>query len=348
MVELEQEDMETLLKSWGEWIEAQGFAPGSVKDHRQKLQGFLDFLDGEGSGQPQGSASLVLEADKKSLSSYQSHLFEMTSKKTGKKLSCNSQINRLTVLKNFYRFLQQTGRIANNPAEIIVLPRHPKLIPPVLLKSREMKKLLDAPDLGNPLGFRDRTIMEVFFATGMRLSELTSSAVEDLNLQENLIHIKHGKGQKQRLVPMGEAARNWLSEYLQNVRPLLLAAGKKTSLEDTSVDEKPRELAEQALFLNRFSRRMDKNGWQKKLAQYVSNAGIKKNFTTHCFRHQLATSMLERGADTRHIQEILGHETLKTTQRYLHVVKAELKRIHAKSHPRESAPVASISYQKRK
>jgi len=139
-VELEQENMETLLKSWGEWIEAQGFAAGSVKDHRQKLQGFLDFLDGKD----------PLECDRKSLSSYQTHLFEVTSKKTGKKLSCNSQINRLTVLKNFYRFLQQTGRIANNPAEIIVLPRHPKLIPPVLLKSREMKKLLDTPSVRLP------------------------------------------------------------------------------------------------------------------------------------------------------------------------------------------------------
>ena len=322
--------METLLKSWAEWIEAQGFAPGSVKDHRQKLQGFLEFLDGKDSGRPKGSASLVLECDRKTLSAYQSHLFEMVSKKTGKKLSCNSQINRLTVLKNFYRFLHQTGRIARNPAEIIVLPRHPKLIPPVLLKSREMKKLLETPDLGSPLGFRDRTIMEVFFATGMRLSELTSSAVEDLNFEESLIHIKHGKGQKQRLVPMGEAAKNWLAEYLQNVRPIL--AKSETT---------------QAVFLNRFARRIDKNGWQKKLTEYVKAAGIRKSFTTHCFRHQLATAMLERGADTRHIQEILGHETLKTTQRYLHVVKAELKRIHAKSHPRESTPFAPVNYQKR-
>ena len=300
--------METLLKSWAEWIEAQGFAPGSAKDHRQKLQGYLVFLEG----------SCPLEADKQKLASYQSYLFEVVSEKTGKKLSCNSQINRLTVLKNFYRFLHQTGRIASNPAETIVLPRHPKLIPPVLLKSREMKKLLDAPDLGNPLGFRDRVIMEVFFATGMRLSELISLAVGDLNFDEGLILIKHGKGQKQRLVPMGEAARNWLAEYLENVRPVL---AKKNQGE--------------AVFLNRFGRGMDKNGWQKKLAQYVKAAGIKKNFTTHCFRHQLATSMLEHGADTRHIQEILGHETLKTTQRYLHVVKAELKKIHGKSHPRE-------------
>jgi integrase/recombinase XerD len=326
----EPEDMETLLKSWAEWIEAQGFAPGSVKDHRQKLQGFLEFLDGKDSGRPKGSASLVLECDRKTLSAYQSHLFEIVSKKTGKKLSCNSQINRLTVLKNFYRFLHQTGRIARNPTEIIVLPHHPKLIPPVLLKSREMKQLLETPDLGNPLGFRDRTIMEVFFATGMRLSELTSSAVEDLNFEESLIHIKHGKGQKQRLVPMGEAAKNWLAEYLQNVRPIL--AKSETT---------------QAVFLNRFAHRIDKNGWQKKLTEYVKAAGLKKNFTTHCFRHQLATAMLERGADTRHIQEILGHETLKTTQRYLHVVKAELKRIHAKSHPRESTPFAPVNYQKR-
>jgi integrase/recombinase XerD len=317
----EQEDMETLLKSWGEWIEAQGFAPGSVKDHRQKLKGFLEFLDG----------SCPMEADKKILSTYQSHLFEIVSKKTGKKLSCNSQINRLTVLKNFYRFLHQTGRIPNNPAEIIVLPRHPKLLPPVLLNSREMKKLLDAPDLGNPLGFRDRTIMEVFFSTGMRLSELTSSAVEDLNFEENLIHIKHAKGQKQRLVPMGETARNWLQEYLEKVRPILAKDSKNESV-----------------FLNRFAHRIDKSGWQKKLTQYVRAAGLKKNFTTHCFRHQLATSMLERGADIRHIQEILGHETLKTTQRYLHVVKAELKKIHAKSHPREALPIAPVNYKNRK
>ena len=311
--------MEKILKSWGEWIEAQGFAPGSAQDHRQKLQGFLDFLDGQD----------PLEADRKNLSAYQTHLFERVSAKTGKKLACNSQINLLSALKNFYRFLQQTGRIAHNPAEIIVLPRHPKLIPPVLLKAREMKRLLEAPDLGNPLGFRDRVIMEVFFATGMRLSELTSSAVQDLNFEENLFHIKHGKGQKQRLVPLGEAAQNWLQEYLQNVRPLLAKNSGGTEI-----------------FINRFGKPLHKNGWQKKLAQYVSSAGIKKSFTTHCFRHQLATAMLERGADLRHIQEILGHETLKTTQRYLHVVKAELKRIHAKTHPRETAPVAPISYQK--
>ena len=297
-----------LLKAWGEWIEAQGFAAGSVTDHRQKLQRFLDFLNGAD----------PLEVDREQAAAYQSYLFELVSKKTRRKLACNSQINRLSVLKNFYRFLHQTGRIAINPTSVIVLPRSPKLLPPVLLKPREMRRLLDAPDLQNPMGFRDRVIMEVFYATGMRLAELISLAVDDLNFEERLITIRKGKGGKMRIVPMGEVTSNWLSEYLQNVRPVLLKRSESSFV-----------------FLNRFGRAMNRSGWQKKLPLYLRQARIKRVFTSHCFRHQLATSMLERGADIRHIQEILGHETLKTTQRYLQVVKAELKRIHKRSHPRE-------------
>ncbi|MCF6313731.1 MAG: tyrosine-type recombinase/integrase, partial [Verrucomicrobiales bacterium] len=270
-----------------------------------------------------------LEVDREKLAAYQTHLFELISKKTRRKLACNSQINRLSVLKNFYRFLHQTGRIAINPATVIVLPRSPKLLPPVLLKPREMRRLLDAPDLQNPMGFRDRVIMEVFYATGMRLAELISLAVSDLNFEERLITIRKGKGGKMRIVPMGESCANWLSEYLQKVRPLLLGTNGHEN---------------DALFLNRFGRAMSRSGWQKKLPLYLRQARIKRTFTSHCFRHQLATSMLERGADIRHIQEILGHETLKTTQRYLQVVKAELKRIHKRSHPRERHPALVPAY----
>ena len=319
MVELEQESMDSLLKSWAEWIEAQGFAEGSVTDHRHKLQGYLDFLNGED----------PLQADKEKLAAYQSHLFEWVSPKTGKRLACNTQINRLTTLRNFYRFLHETGRIAINPASVIVMPRQPKLLPPVLLKARELRRLLAAPDLGNPLGFRDRAIMEVFYATGIRVSELISLAVDDLDFEQGLVTIQKGKGGRQRIVPMGEAGQNWLTEYLENVRPVLL---KDRNCGRAEAKCKPET---DAVFLNRFAGRVSKSGWQKKLGEYLAMARIKKAFTTHCFRHQLATAMLERGADTRHIQEILGHETLKTTQRYLHVVKAELKRIHKTSHPRE-------------
>ena len=304
----EQESLETLLKTWAQWIEAQNFSEGSATDHRHKLQGYLDFLAGDD----------PLAADREQLAAYQSYLFEWISPKTGKRLACNSQINRLTALKNFYRFLEQTGRITINPAEVIVLPRHPKLLPPVLLTRRELNRLLDAPDLGNPLGFRDRTVMEVFYATGMRISEMTSLVLDDFNFDEELITIQMGKGGKSRLVPMGEVCRNWLTEYIANVRPVLIKGNETASL-----------------FLNRFGRTMDRSGWHKKLLEYLIIARIKKPFTTHCFRHLLATAMLERGADIRHIQEILGHKTLKTTQRYLQVVQAELKRIHKQSHPRE-------------
>ena len=205
--------------------------------------------------------------------------------------------------------------------------QHPRLLPPVLLKPRELRRLLDAPDLGNPLGFRDRATLELLYATGIRLSELTSLAVDDLDLDAQTVHIREGKGGRDRIVPMGEGARNWLSEYLENVRPVLL-----------------KDQPSDALFLNRFGRRMDGNGWHKKLQEHLAAARIRKPFTTHCFRHQLATAMLEHGADTRHIQEILGHATLKTTQRYLHVVRAELKKIHRRSHPRESLPAIAPRY----
>ena len=316
----EQESLGTLLKSWAEWIAAQGFAEGSTTDHRHKLQAYLDFLDGDD----------PLEADAATLADYQSHLFELVSAKTGKRLSCNSQINKLTACKNFYRFLRQTGRIAVDPAGSIVLPRQPRLLPPVLLKPAELRRLLDAPDLSNPLGFRDRTIMEVFYATGMRLSELTSLAVADLDFEQGLVAIRDGKGGRDRIVPMGGAARNWLAEYLAHVRPVLL---KERDCGRAPAKCKPDE--SEAVFLNRFAKRIGKSGWHKKLGEYLDSTRIRKPFASHCFRHQLATAMLEGGADTRHIQEILGHETLKTTQRYLHVVKAELKRIHKKSHPRE-------------
>jgi len=312
--------MERLMKDWAAWIELQGMSPGSPADHRVKLGSFLKFI---GDADP-------CEVSREQIAAYQSHLFEKVSDLTGKKLACNTQINNLSALKNFYRFLHQTGRIAINPTDVVVLPRHPKLLPPVLLKSREMKRLLDAPDLGNPLGFRDRTIMEVLYATGMRLGELVALQVDDLDFEQGLIRIQCGKGQKPRIVPMGEAAASWLTRYVEEVRPVL-ADGSKTK----------------TLFFNRFKKPLQKCGWHKKLLSYLQDAGIKKKFTSHGFRHAVATAMLERGADMRHIQELLGHDNLTTTERYLHVVKAELKRIHGKTHPREQLPLSPVRYARR-
>ncbi len=300
------------LAAWAAWLRLQQRDEASVKDHREKLKPFLRFLDERGAA--------LDEVDGRTVADYQAHLFECVSAKTGRPLACSSQINRLTALKNFFRFLHQTSRIALDPCNVIVLPKQPKLLPPVLLKPDEVRRLLDAPDLHNPLGFRDRVILETFYATGLRLSELLSLAVDDLDFAQALVSVKHGKGDRARLVPIGATCGEWLRRYVSDVRPVLL-----------------RGTATPNLFLNRFARPLDKNGWHKKLAEYAKLTRINPAFSTHGFRHMLATSMLERGADTRHVQEMLGHENLTTTQRYLHVARAELKKVHAKTHPRETA-----------
>jgi len=326
LVELEQESLSMkkklaadplaahaeTLAAWAAWLRLQQRNEASVKDHREKLKPFLCFIDERG--------VMLDETDGRVIADYQAHLFECLSAKTGKRLSCSSQINRLTALKNFFRFLLRSSRIALDPCNVIVLPKQPKLLPPVLLKPDEVRRLLDAPDLHNPLGFRDRVIIETFYATGLRLSELISLAVADLDFEQALITVQHGKGDRARLVPMGATCGEWLRRYVCDVRPVLL-----------------RGTATPRLFLNRFAAPLDKNGWHKKLAEYAKLTRINAAFSTHGFRHMLATSMLERGADTRHVQEMLGHENLTTTQRYLHVARAELKKVHARTHPRETA-----------
>jgi integrase/recombinase XerD len=310
-----------LLEAWAAWLRLQQRHAASIKDHQQKLKPFLVYLHAHG--------HTLDETDPRIIADYQAANFETISAKTGERLSCSSQINRLTTLKNFFRFLHHTGKIALDPCSVIVLPKIPKLLPPVLLKPAEVLRLLREPDLHNPLGFRDRVILETFYATGLRLSELIALTVRDLDFPENLIRVRHGKNQRDRLVPMGASAAEWLQRYLIEVRPLFLQPA--TRLELTTTNEEPR-----TVFLNRFARPLQKNGWHKKLLEYIRRAKIDPAFSTHAFRHMLATQMLEGGADTRHVQEILGHENLTTTQRYLHIAKGELKKVHAKTHPREA------------
>ena len=160
--------------------------------------------------------------------------------------------------------------------------------------------------------------MELLYSCGIRISELIQLKVNAFNVSESSIQIIAGKGGKDRVVPVGKTALNFLSDYVSNVRPLLLK-------EKTDV-----------LFLNRFGQKFGVSGLLKKIQKYAARVRIEKRVTVHTFRHTLATEMLRKGAELRHIQELLGHESLRTTERYLHIVKTELKRAQAKHHPREA------------
>jgi integrase/recombinase XerD len=311
------EAVSDLLEAFEGWIRLQGFAKNSPKDHRQKVGRFFAFAQRRGLVDQRGHLDLR-EIDREVIADYQAFLFETVSEKTGRKLSTASQINYLSYLEAFYRFLKATKRIVIDPTEIIRLPRHPKPLPAVLLEPQEVRKLLAQPNLHNPLGFRDRTMLEVFWSTGMRVSELTGLEVADVRFEEGLITLRAPKGRKDRSIPVGEGALTWLYEYIERVRPMLAKGGNDPHL-----------------FLNRHGRGIDKTGVFCKLKLYRRRAGIRKPIGTHTFRHTLATEMLKGGADLRHVQEMLGHDNLHTTQRYLHIVKAELKKVHGRTHPRE-------------
>jgi integrase/recombinase XerD len=332
VVEVEQkslgkgmEAIDGLLDAYGQWLRVAGRSDDSVQDHVWKLNRLWDFLDDRGL-LVDGRVNLpVVDAD--TMAGYQAHLFETVSPHTGKKLSCNTQINLLSYVATFFRFLEKTGRIGTNPADVIKLPRHPRLLPAVMLTSEETRRLLGAPDVKTVMGFRDRTILEVLWSSAPRLGELVRLRPDDLNLPAGLITIREGKGDKERVLPLGRGACAWAAEYLRSVRPLMLK-------------KRPTD----ALFISKLGGHMHKTSWMVKLDVYLHRARIRKNFGSHGFRHMLATEMLRNGADLRHIQQMLGHEDLVTTQRYLHVVKAELRRVHHQTHPKEQAPAALVRY----
>ena len=221
------ETIPALLADYEKWIRLQGFASHSTFDHRQKLSRFLAFIRTRGVVDGRERVDLA-RIDQEMIADYQGCLFESVSERTGKKLSTVSQINYLSYLQTFYRFLKSTGRVTTNPTGIIKLPRHPRPLPHVLLTTDEVRRLLAQPDLHNPMGFRDRVMLEVLWATGMRLGELTGLHVEDVRFEEGTLTLRAPKGRKDRSIPVGEGALAWLREYIKNVRPLLVAKRSRT------------------------------------------------------------------------------------------------------------------------
>jgi len=240
-----------------------------------------------------------------------------------------TQIVMLNSVQVFGKYLVASGQLLRNPAEALKLPKEPKRLPGTILSRKEVQRLFKQPDTATVLGFRDRTMYEVLYSTGLRISELIGMRVEHLLLPDSVpatagagtgssLFVPETKHYKDRYVPIGATACLYLGKYLDQVRPSL--ARKKSG--DT-------------VFLSRCNRMLDDGGVQQKLRIYARRAHIEKYLTVHVFRHTVATEMLRRGADLRQIQELLGHRQLTTTQRYTHILKGELKRVQAHCHPRE-------------
>jgi integrase/recombinase XerD len=254
------------------------------------------------------------------LSEYQQDLaFRLTDR--GVPLALRSQGQLLAVAKNFTRFLKEEDYLLSDPGERIRLPKKPRRLPKVILTIDEMRQLLNGPDLRTNTGFRNRIVLEILYDTGIRRAEMAAIATADLDLDGGYIHIRSGKGDKDRVVPLSARVAGLIRSYLLSVRPAFVRD------KDTGF-----------LILNRWGDRMDANGIWAVVKRSASQAGIRKNISTHTCRHTCATHMMRAGAPVRHVQELLGHESLESTQIYTHVTINDLKEIHAKCHPGESMP----------
>ncbi len=233
-----------------------------------------------------------------------------------------STLSRKTAaLKSFFKFLNREGLLEHNPADLLSAPKKEKHLPTVISEIDMVAFLDDYLSGEAPDQLRDKAIFELLYSSGLRVSELVDIDLADLQKQRGILRIV-GKGSKERIVPVGEQAQTAIERYLESGRPLLVKAAKQT------------EENKYALFLNQQGGRLTARGVQYLLEKYVKEGALKYKVSPHAFRHTFATHLLDNGADLRVIQELLGHESLSTTQVYTEVSRSHLQQIYLKSHPR--------------
>jgi integrase/recombinase XerD len=255
------------------------------------------------------------EITKPILESYQRHLFYYR-QKSGAPLSATSQRGKLSPLKGWFKWLTRQNVLPSNPASELELPRMARRLPRYVLTVDEVEAVMAQVDLGDPLGVRDRAVLETVYSTGMRRMELVNLKVDDLDAERGTVLVRSGKGRKDRLIPIGERASRWIHRYLDEARPHLVMPPD-----------------DRTLFLTRTGEAFNLCWLSNTVARYVDQANLGKRGACHLFRHTMATLMLENGCDIRFIQAMLGHAELSTTQIYTQVAIRVLKQMHAATHP---------------
>jgi len=226
-----------------------------------------------------------------------------------------STARMISVLRGFYQYQIRIGSLSEDPMSSIELPKLGRTLPKVL-SEQDVEALLDAPDVGEPIGMRDRAMLELLYACGLRVTELVTLETHQINLRQGVVRLV-GKGNKERLVPMGEEALSWIERYYKEARAELIS-----------------NPSSQILFPSLRGRVMTRQTFWHRIKRYVTEAGVQVSVSPHTLRHAFATHLLNHGADLRVVQLLLGHSDLSTTQIYTYVAQHRLKEIHAKHHPR--------------
>ena len=295
------------LLQYNETMAVRGYAEATLHRRESDIRRFIGWCDERSITRPQDVTKPILER-------YQTHLYYYR-QANGEPLSPTSQNHYLTSVRQFFKWLTQQNHLLYNPASELVIVKQSVTLP-VVLSVEEVERLLQQPDVRTPTGIRDRAILECFYTTGMRRTECCHLGVHDVNLARATMLIRHGKGDKARLLPLGERALVWLERYLTTVRPQLML-----------------DIKEPALFLNDYGEPFRDTKLGDKVKRYMKHAGIDAPGSCHLLRHACATHMLENGAELRYIQVLLGHADVSATQIYTHVSIRKLAEVHAATHP---------------
>ena len=291
-------------------LELLNYSPATIAAYVRSLERFGAFL------------SEINQPDLAAVTSQQIHdyqrdiFYRPTIHGTARSPKTQNQL--LVAVKNLFAFLREEGLITRDPSAEIHYAREPQTLPRNILTPGEARRVIEAADPGTVTGHRDRTILEVLYSTGIRKGELLALKVGDVNLEEELLRINGGKGAKDRVAPLSGVACRFLETYLNAIRPRLL-----------------RNRATDRLFLSSQARPLGRTTLDGIVTKCAKLARIKKRVTCHIWRHTCATHLLQNKANLRHVQEILGHRSLATTERYLRVTITELKEAHRRFHPRE-------------
>ncbi|MES1981597.1 MAG: site-specific tyrosine recombinase XerD [Pseudomonadota bacterium] len=283
------------------WLE-DGLARNTLESYRRDLRKFSIWLEKSG-----GRA--LAQTTPADIQGFLAHMV------IAQKARASSTGRTISSLKRLFRYLLRQNKISVDPTAQIASPKLPRSLPKTL-SEQDVEQLLHAPDVAVPLGMRDRTMLEVLYATGLRVSELVGLSVAQLSLDMGVVRVM-GKGSKERLVPLGEEALDWLQRYLQEIRPILLQ----------------RQLSD-ALFVTQRGTGMTRQMFWYLIKRHARTGGINKPLSPHTLRHAFATHLINHGADLRVVQMLLGHTDISTTQIYTHVARERLKELHAQHHPR--------------
>lgn len=309
MKEEEKARFKLLTLRFKEYMETKEFSPRTIESYLDQLKFFFSYLETT-------PVKDISEITRETIHNYQMYLYYQ---KDGERpLALGTQYSRITALRTFFRYLLHENLILYDPTQEIELPKRRKNLPSNIMTKKEVFKILSKPDPDTPLGLRDRAILEVLYSTGIRNSELRNLTIYDVDITNGDLRVVKGKNAKDRVIPLGEIAGGYVEEYINHARPKLT-----------------KDPAQKILFLTKNGRPINHTNLIWLIKKYVRKAKLNKPITTHSFRHTMATHLLKNRAPIRHIQAILGHRSLETTQIYTKVEVTDLKKVHSRCHPRE-------------